>query len=158
MRRFVLPVTSAILLAACASKPEAPGAFMSADTNHDGYISLNEWQLRGGRDVSFLAIDRERKGRLSEAQFYEAVRFEEQSRYDSESQRQAMDGDIARRVKDALSATNDLNAWSIQVDSFQGTVQLSGNVRTVKEKERAQGIASGISGVKQVFNNITVKQ
>lgn len=158
MRSYAVSLIGVVVLAACASKPEAPGAFAAADTNRDGSISLNEWQLRGGRDVTFLAIDRDRKGRLSETQFYEAVRFEEQSRHDSESQRQAMDGDIARRVKDALAATNELNAWSIQVDSFQGTVQLSGNVRTVKEKERAQSIANGVSGVKQVFNNITVKQ
>ncbi len=157
MRAISILAIAFAMLGGCASTPERSGAFANADTNGDGYVSMNEWQLRGGKDVTFLAVDKERRGKLNEAQFYEAVRLGEQSSVDSESQRQAMDGDIARRVKEALAGNNDLNAWSIQVDSYQGTVQLSCTVRTTREKDRAQSIASGVSGVKQVFNNITVK-
>lgn len=157
MRLIPLFVVVPMFLVACATKPESAGTFAAADTNHDGYVSLNEWQLRGGKDVSFLAVDTERKGRLTEAKFYEALRLAEQSSFDSESQRQAMDGDVSRRVRDALAGTNELNAHAIQVDSYQGVVQLSGTVRTAREKDRAQSIASGVAGVKQVFSSIVVK-
>jgi len=147
-----------LLIGACASqKQNENGPFAMADRNHDGYVSHDEWTASGGNDLAFLAIDRDRKGRLNESQFHEAKRLGERDKSSVESQRAAVDGDIKQRVKAALGANNGVNAWALQTDVFQGAVTLSGNVRTEKEKKLAEDIAGGVSGVSQVFNNITLK-
>lgn len=158
MMRLTLPLLALTLLTACAhQRPEATGAFGRADTNGDRKISLNEWQLNGGKDAAFLAIDTERKGSLNESQFYEAQRLNDTTVQGTESQRQAVDAQITQAVRNALAADRDLSGWAIRVETYQGNVQLSGTVRSDKEKLRAQDIAAGVSGVKQVFNSITIK-
>lgn len=64
---------------------------------------------------------------------------------------------ITTKVKSALAADEVVKAREINVDTFRGTVQLSGFVNTSAEKERAEQIASGVQGVREVRNNITVK-
>jgi osmotically-inducible protein OsmY len=46
----------------------------------------------------------------------------------------------------------------VEVKTFKGTVQLSGFVNTSDQKNRAGDIAKQVSGVKEIQNNITVKQ
>ena len=158
MLRQILLCLAVSLLAACANHaPEAPGAFGRADSNNDRKVSLNEWQLVGGKDAAFLAADPERRGSLTESQFYEAQRLNESVQQNNEAQRTAVDSQITQSVRNALAADRDLSGWAIRVETYQGNVQLSGSVRSDKEKMRAQDIASGISGVKQVFNSITIK-
>ena len=66
----------AALVSACASTPpEHTPDFLKADTNHDGAVSLPEWLHFGGSEASYLAIDKERTGKLSETQFREALRM-----------------------------------------------------------------------------------
>ncbi len=67
------------------------------------------------------------------------------------------DVQISQAVRSAFAADRDLNGWAIRVETYQGNVQLSGTVRSEKEKLRAQDIAAGVSGVNQVFNTITIK-
>jgi hyperosmotically inducible periplasmic protein len=55
-------------------------------------------------------------------------------------------------IKDPVVAAND-----VKVDTFKGTVQLSGFVDTPEQKTRAEQIAAGVTGVSAVKNNITVK-
>ena len=63
MLRQILLCLAVSLLAACANHaPEATGAFGRADSNNDRKVSLNEWQLVGGKDAAFLAADPERRG------------------------------------------------------------------------------------------------
>jgi hyperosmotically inducible periplasmic protein len=64
---------------------------------------------------------------------------------------------ITARVKTALVEDEMVKGRAITVESFRGTVQLSGFVNTADEKARAERIASGIAGVQKVENNITVK-
>ncbi len=44
------------------------------------------------------------------------------------------------------------------VTTFKGTVQLSGFVDNSDEKSRASTVAKNVEGVKDVENNISVKQ
>lgn len=153
--RIIIP---ALLLSACAhQQAETAGAFAHADSNHDHKISLNEWQLIGGKDAAFLAVDRERVGSLTESQFYEAQRLNDSLQQTSEGQRQAVDNQLAQAVRNALASDSSLNAWSIRVEVYQGNVQLSGVVHSDREKSRAQDIASSVTGIKQVFNSIAIK-
>lgn len=64
---------------------------------------------------------------------------------------------ITARVKSALAADEMVKGREINVESFRGTVQLSGFVSTSEEKARAERIAKSIVGVEEVKNNITVK-
>lgn len=64
---------------------------------------------------------------------------------------------ITAKVKAALADDEIVKARQINVESFRGTVQLSGFVNTSEEKSRAGRIAASITGVQDVKNNITVK-
>jgi len=46
----------------------------------------------------------------------------------------------------------------VEVKTFKGTVQLSGFVDTRVQKSRAAELAKGVEGVKEVEDNITVKE
>jgi hyperosmotically inducible protein len=67
------------------------------------------------------------------------------------------DHGITSRVKDALSNDAQYKYDGVQVVTFKGTVQLSGFVDTSDQKSRARDLAKGVEGVKDVENNITVK-
>ncbi len=64
---------------------------------------------------------------------------------------------ITAKVKSALASDDMVKAREINVDTFRGTVQLSGFVSTSAEKDRAGEIAAGVQGVREVKNHITVK-
>lgn len=65
---------------------------------------------------------------------------------------------ITARVKKAYASDELVRARDITVESFRGTVQLSGFVNSLEQKERAEALAKAIPGVKEVKNNIIVKQ
>ena len=65
---------------------------------------------------------------------------------------------ITDDVRLKLSGDPDVKGGAIQVDSKQGVVTLSGLVETAKQKARAGRVAKKVKGVKQVVNNLMVKQ
>lgn len=65
------------------------------------------------------------------------------------------DATITTKVK--ASITGDLGLKQIGVETMQNVVQLSGFVDSPQTKVRAGEIARGISGVKEVRNNIIVR-
>lgn len=62
------------------------------------------------------------------------------------------------RVQDALAADPLYKFGGVNVDTFKGTVQLSGFVTAGEQKSRAGEIARNTAGVREVVNNITVKE
>lgn len=64
---------------------------------------------------------------------------------------------ITGRVKAALVADPELKATEIQVDTFKGTVQLSGFVASPDHVQKAERLVRNIEGVKSVKNAISVK-
>ncbi|HRE81827.1 MAG TPA: BON domain-containing protein [Opitutaceae bacterium] len=64
---------------------------------------------------------------------------------------------LTARVKAAFASDEVVKARDVSVESFRGTVQLSGFVETSGQKERAESIAKSIQGVQAVKNNIIVK-
>jgi hyperosmotically inducible protein len=62
------------------------------------------------------------------------------------------------RVRSALSGDTDYKYEDVQVTTFKGTVQLSGFVDTHAQKSRAGDLAKTVDGVKDVENNISVKE
>ncbi|MDH3599446.1 MAG: BON domain-containing protein [Candidatus Tectomicrobia bacterium] len=67
------------------------------------------------------------------------------------------DGVIATKVKAALYADKEVSGTQVQVETFKGTVQLSGFVDRPEQSQKAEQIARDVKGVKEVKNNISVK-
>ncbi len=67
------------------------------------------------------------------------------------------DSVITTKVKAALLGDKQVSGMSVNVETFKGVVQLSGFVNTEMEKIQAERLASGVSGVQSVSNNIIVK-
>ena len=65
---------------------------------------------------------------------------------------------ITAKVKSALVADPELKATEIQVDTFKGTVQLSGFVAAPEHVEQAERLVRGIAGVTSVKNDIAIKR
>ncbi|CAA9892347.1 Osmotically-inducible protein Y (fragment) [Candidatus Methylobacter favarea] len=65
---------------------------------------------------------------------------------------------ITTKVKTAIIDDPKLSAFEINVDTYQGNVQLSGFVDSQDEINRAAGIAQKVEGVKSVTNNLQLKK
>ncbi len=67
------------------------------------------------------------------------------------------DAALTTKVKAAFVKDEMVKARQVNVETFKGTVQLSGFVNSPEEKARAAELAAGISGVRNVTNNIAIK-
>lgn len=68
------------------------------------------------------------------------------------------DATITTKVKSKMAADTTVAAHNIQVETFQGTVQLSGFASNPAEAAQAEKIARDTSGVKAVKNDIRLVQ
>jgi hyperosmotically inducible protein len=64
----------------------------------------------------------------------------------------------AARVREALAASANYKYDGVKVIASNGVVQLSGFVNTSAQRSRAGEVISKVVGVKDVVNNITVKE
>ncbi len=67
------------------------------------------------------------------------------------------DSTITSKVKAAILGDQELKVLQINVETFKGVVQLSGFVNSPQMVSRAVEVASRVSGVKSVKNNLIVK-
>lgn len=69
------------------------------------------------------------------------------------------DEEITKAVKQVLTTDNNLSAFAVTIDvtTKDGVVTLTGTVDTEKAKSDIGTKVKGISGVKNVVNNIVVK-
>jgi osmotically-inducible protein OsmY len=67
------------------------------------------------------------------------------------------DSMITGKVKAAFAADPTVKATQVQVETFKGTVQLSGFVDSRESAERAVEIARGVKGVKSVKNDTVIR-
>lgn len=80
------------------------------------------------------------------------------SRYEQSTGEHIDDSATSMRVRKAFADDTRCKYPQVQVKTFKGTVQLSGFVDTKDQKSRAGDIAKNVEGVKEVKNNITVKE
>jgi hyperosmotically inducible periplasmic protein len=66
------------------------------------------------------------------------------------------DAAIVTKIKTKLAADLEVAATNIDVDSEQGVVTLTGEVRSSEARNEAEKLARDTSGVVRVVNNITV--
>jgi osmotically-inducible protein OsmY len=67
------------------------------------------------------------------------------------------DSAITAKVKSGLASDSTVSALDVHVETYKGTVSLSGFVDTQDQKSRAATIAKNVAGVQHVENKITVK-
>jgi len=67
------------------------------------------------------------------------------------------DSTITAKVKAAIFDDPALKVLQINVETFKGVVQLSGFVNSAEIRSRAAVVASRVSGVKSVKNDLIVK-
>ena len=67
------------------------------------------------------------------------------------------DSAITTTVKARMVDNTNVDAAAISVETLNGTVMLSGFAKNATEKTTAGTIASGVSGVKSVKNEIAVR-
>jgi hyperosmotically inducible protein len=64
------------------------------------------------------------------------------------------DSTITAKVKGAFVKDEVVKAIDVKVDTYNGAVQLSGFVETAEQRTRAEQIARGVAGVRDVTNNV----
>ena len=67
------------------------------------------------------------------------------------------DSVITTKVKSLLAEDDLLKSFQISVESYKGTVQLSGFVNSQKAVDKAGEIVRSVNGVKSIKNNLIVK-
>ena len=67
------------------------------------------------------------------------------------------DSAITAKVKTALLGDPEVGGLAINVDTFKGTVQLSGFANSPHERQHAEEVARSVSGVEAVKNDISLK-
>lgn len=67
------------------------------------------------------------------------------------------DSVITTKIKSQIAADSLLKAFQISVETYRGTVQLSGFVNSQHDIERAGEIARNVKGVRSVKNNLIAK-
>ena len=79
-----------------------------------------------------------------------------------ESQAKAVDSNLDSAIQDnykaALKAHKNLDDQSISYDAKNGTLMLKGSVRTQAQKNEANTLAKNVPNVKEVVNEIVVKE
>lgn len=68
------------------------------------------------------------------------------------------DSAITAKVKAKLFDDSVVRATAISVETFKGTVQLSGFANSKDEVSQAESLAKSVDGVRAVRNNIILKQ
>jgi hyperosmotically inducible protein len=67
------------------------------------------------------------------------------------------DSVITTKVKSQLAADDFLKSFEISVETFKGSVQLSGFVNSQEAVDKAGQITRSVKGVKSVKNDLIVK-
>jgi osmotically-inducible protein OsmY len=67
------------------------------------------------------------------------------------------DSVITTKVKTLLATDDFLKSFQIGVETYKGSVQLSGFVATQKAADKAEEITRGVKGVESVKNDLIVK-
>jgi len=67
------------------------------------------------------------------------------------------DSVITTKVKSLLAGDDFLKSFKISVETYQGTVQMSGFVNSQKAVNKASEIVRSVKGLKSLKNNLIVK-
>ena len=137
------------ILLSVQAHAQASAEFMALDRNGDGHISRVEALANTEVHKRFAAFDADKDGLLSEAEYVAAM--------EDNHKRMLRDSLITARVKAALLAEKGIPSLSIAVETYEGRVQLSGFLKAPELVSRAGRVTAGVSGVRSVHNNLSVR-
>ncbi|GGD67719.1 BON domain-containing protein [Caballeronia grimmiae] len=69
----------------------------------------------------------------------------------------ASDASVTARVKAALLADPGLKSLAVSVATYRGVVQLSGNVNSEEQIQKAVAVTRSVSGVQSISNDLHIK-
>jgi hyperosmotically inducible periplasmic protein len=130
-------------------KETGNSSFDALDRNRDRVLSKEE--VAGEKELAkrFVRFDADKDGRWNVDEYVRANK-------DNDS-RIVADSAITTQVKALLLAEKGVPSTAISVETYEGRVMLSGFLETKDQVAKAVRVASGVSGVKQVQNNLVVK-
>jgi hyperosmotically inducible protein len=128
-------------------------SFIKLDKNKDGFLSRAEASSDKDLGAVFAKADLNKDGKLDEDEYTKGVAMYQREK----SAQYAGDSAITTKVKAALLTAKGLPSTAISVETYKGTVQLSGFVDSKEQIASAGKVASGVSGVKSVQNNLATK-
>lgn len=146
-------VAVAALVSGIVLQAHAETLMQQYDSNHDGVVSIDEFANRGGAPKAFASADTNGDGRLDEDELIKASSLSDRIKAGA----YADDSWITTKVKALLLADDNVSALDLKVETSNGIVQLSGFVKTTRERTRAATIASHVNGVRKVVNSIIVR-
>ena len=127
--------------------------FKSLDANHDGVLSRKESCHDSDIGSGFGATDRNHDGKIDEEEYLTRKTELQQAQMKAFLD----DSSITAQVKIALLQDDGIHGLAISVETHQGIVTLGGSVRNRLQVHRAVEIASGIRGVVNVKNNLSIQ-
>jgi hyperosmotically inducible protein len=140
-------------VAADSSGGPPSAEFKKLDVNHDGYLSREEVRKIRGFEKAFKEADENRDGRLDVDEFVKAQAIHDRVRVGQYLD----DSVITTKVKAALLRDRTLSVLGVSVETYKGTVLLSGFVDSEEEVRRATEIAASVDGVVNVKNGLAVR-
>jgi len=149
MTKTLIAISLALIASGAWAQKTGNRSFDQLDTNSDGALSKAE--LAGNKELSkrFEKFDANKDGKWNVDEFVKANK--------DNDERVVADSTITTKVKTALLAEKGIPSTSISVTTYESEVMLSGFVESVAVKEKAGHVASGVSGVKKVQNNLSVR-
>jgi len=72
--------------------------------------------------------------------------------------KQITDDSISDHVRLRLASDPDVKGGALAVDVKEGVVTIGGTVESQRQKDKATKLAKKVKGVKQVVNNISLKE
>ena len=152
MTKNMLVLSMALVLSSAAwaqKKDTGNSAFDALDRNRDGFVSKEE--VAGEKELAkrFVRFDADKDGRWNVDEYVRANK-------DNDS-RIVADSAITAQVKALLLAEKGVPSTAISVETYEGRVMLSGFLESKDQAAKAVRVASGVSGAKQVQNNLSVK-
>lgn len=142
LRRTLLrPVIAGLLALAC------PSAHAGGQS-----VSLAEWLRSGGDARAFRGSDADGDGRLDGDEIVKARSWDARIK----AAEYAGDAWTTAKVKAVLLLDDEVDGPLVSVTTRNGTVTLSGTVRSDEEVRTALRLASQVEGVGKVVNSLTV--
>ena len=147
------PLGSAIAAGSAESGGQPSAEFKKLDVNHDNYLSHEEVRKIRGFEKAFKEADENHDGRLDVDEFVKAQAIHDRVR----AGQYLDDSMITTKVKAALLRDRTISVLAVSVETYKGTVLLSGFVDSEEEVRRAAEIAAGVDGVVNVKNGLAVR-
>lgn len=155
MRRPAAAVAMLLLTGAVYAAPELPSSapagsndplFRQLDADGNGYVTRAEAAREPRFLKAFGQADDDRDGMLSSSEFIKAHSIYDRARLVAYGR----DALITARVKAALLRDPVVKGLSVEVDTYDGVVLLTGRVTDPDEADRARALARKVRGVVEV--------